>query len=105
MDGAASVKSEHRKFVAQRWQEYEVEQRANLLQTIATGSFYLIHRLHYHQVKLGFLQLENATDVDQIKDLPGEPYKRRPRSLSRTPRHCRSNSSSPVPSQAQRPAG
>ena len=49
-------------FIAQRWQEYDGEARANLLRITAIGSFYLLHCWNYYasQGRLpdwGFLEL------------------------------------------------
>ena len=48
-------------FIAQRWQLFEGEARANLLRIIAVGTFYIIHLLHYvggHNESGGFGFLE-----------------------------------------------
>lgn len=62
--------SEQNWFIAQRWQAYEAEGRANLLRTIAIGAFYLIHLWSYFsaQDKLpswGFLQLADAGQINE----------------------------------------
>jgi len=57
-------------FIAQRWQQFEGEGRANLLRITAIGVFYLLHLWNYlgSQGKLpnwGLLELENAGAVDR----------------------------------------
>jgi len=57
-------------FIAQRWQQFEGEGRANLLRITASGVFYLLHLWNYlgSQGKLpnwGLLELENAGAVDR----------------------------------------
>lgn len=37
-------------YIAQRWQEYEGEARANLLRIMAIGSFYVVQLVNYHLV-------------------------------------------------------
>ena len=37
-------------YIAQRWQEYEGEARANLLRIVAIGSFYVVQLVNYHLV-------------------------------------------------------
>ena len=44
-------------FITQRWQQFEGEQRANLLRILSVGAFYVVHLLNYHRVSIGFLQL------------------------------------------------
>jgi hypothetical protein len=43
-------------YIAERWQEYEGEGRANLLRIAAIGSFYIVHLLNH----FGWLQLDQA---------------------------------------------
>jgi len=57
-------------YIAQRWQQYEGEARANLLRIAAIGAFYLLHLWNYFgsQGKLpnwGFLELSKAGAVDR----------------------------------------
>jgi hypothetical protein len=57
-------------FVAQRWQAYHGEARANLLRIAAIGSFYALHWWHYlgssgRLPNWGVLQLSEAGTVDQ----------------------------------------
>jgi hypothetical protein len=57
-------------FIAQRWQAYEAESRANLLRICAIGLFYLVHLWSYFssQGKLpnfGFLQLADAGAISR----------------------------------------
>lgn len=57
-------------FIAQRWQEFEGEARANLLRIAAIGTFYLLHWWNYlsSQGKLprwGVLELAEAGTVDR----------------------------------------
>lgn len=57
-------------YVAQRWQEYDGEARANLLRIVAIGSFYLLHSWNYYAARgklpnWGLLQLGDAETVDQ----------------------------------------
>lgn len=37
-------------YIAQRWQEYEGEGRANLLRIVAIGAFYIVQLVNYHLV-------------------------------------------------------
>jgi hypothetical protein len=68
---AAVSRSEDRAwYIAQRWQQYEGEARANLLRITAIGVFYLLHLWHYlgSQGELpdwGLLQLDKADAVDR----------------------------------------
>jgi hypothetical protein len=57
-------------FIAQRWQEYDGEARANLLRIVAIGSFYVLHSWNYYSSagKLpnwGVLQMGEAGGVDR----------------------------------------
>ena len=52
-------------YIAERWQEYEGEGRANLLRIIGIGSFYTIHLLNYHGLRFGLLQLAQEGDVSR----------------------------------------
>jgi hypothetical protein len=57
-------------YIAQRWQAYEAEGRANLLRTIAIGVFYLVHLWSYFssQGKLpnwGVLQLAEPGQINE----------------------------------------
>jgi hypothetical protein len=57
-------------YIAQRWQQYEGEARANLLRIAAVGTFYLIHLWNYFSSlgklpDLGFLQLAEAGEIDK----------------------------------------
>jgi hypothetical protein len=62
--------SEQNWFIAQRWQAYEAEGRANLLRIIAIGAFYIIHLWSYFSSQgrlpnFGFLQLAAAGEVSK----------------------------------------
>jgi hypothetical protein len=57
-------------FIAQRWQEYDGELRANMLRIVSIGAFYVLHCWNYlsSQGKLpnwGVLQLGEAGSVDR----------------------------------------
>ena len=57
-------------YIAERWQQYEAEGRANLLRIVGVGAFYTVHLLHYYASlgklpQLGFLQLGGAESVDR----------------------------------------
>ncbi len=52
-------------YIAERWQEYEGERRANLLRIIAIGSFYIVHLLNYHGLRIGVLRLADGGDVSR----------------------------------------
>ena len=57
-------------FIAQRWQAYEAESRANLLRIIAIGAFYLVHLWSYFSAQgrlptLGFWQLAEAGEINR----------------------------------------
>jgi len=72
---SASPSSDDRSwYIAERWQQYEGEARANLLRIASIGAFYLIHLWNYFssQGKLpdwgpfwGFLQLAGAGEIDR----------------------------------------
>jgi hypothetical protein len=60
--------SEQSWFIAQRWQAYEAEGRANLLRIAAIGAFYLVHLWSYFSSQgtlpwLGVLQLADAGEI------------------------------------------
>jgi len=40
-------------FIAQRWQEYEGESRANLLRTFAVGAFYIVELVRFYVLEKG----------------------------------------------------
>jgi hypothetical protein len=70
--GSSSFASDvdHDWFIAQRWQAYEAESRANLLRIIAIGTFYLVHLWSYFSAqgrlpKLGFWQLAEAGQINR----------------------------------------
>jgi hypothetical protein len=70
---AASVPSW---FVAQRWQAYDAEARANLLRIVAIGAFYLVHLWTYFSSqgrlpKLAFWQLAEAGEINRQFHLLG----------------------------------
>ena len=50
-------------YIAQRWQEYDAERRANLLRIVGIGSLYLVHLMHYHGLGIGALQLADEGSV------------------------------------------
>jgi hypothetical protein len=57
-------------FVAQRWQAYDAESRANFLRIIAIGAFYLVHLWSYFSSQgrlpnFGFLQLADAGEITE----------------------------------------
>jgi hypothetical protein len=57
-------------FVAQRWQAYDAEARANLLRIVAIGAFYLVHLWTYFSSqgrlpKLEFWQLAEAGQINR----------------------------------------
>lgn len=58
------------RFIAQRWQAYEAESRANLLRIIAIGAFYLVHLWSYFSSQgkvpnFGFFQLADAGEISR----------------------------------------
>jgi hypothetical protein len=62
--------SERNWFIAQRWQAYEAESRANLLRITAIGAFYLVHLWSYFSAQgrlpsLGFWQLAEAGQINR----------------------------------------
>jgi hypothetical protein len=66
----SSLVSERSWFIAQRWQAYEAEARANLLRIIAIGAFYVVHLWSYFsaQVQLpqaNFLQLAAPGEINE----------------------------------------
>lgn len=57
-------------FIAQRWQAYNAESRANLLRITAIGAFYLVHLWSYFGAQgrlpsFSFLQLAEAGEISQ----------------------------------------
>jgi hypothetical protein len=55
-------------YIAQRWQAYEAELRANLLRIIAIGAFYLVHLWTYFGLRgwlpnYGFLQVAESGEI------------------------------------------
>ncbi len=57
-------------FIAQRWQAYEAESRANLLRIIAIGAFYLVHLWSYFGSQgwlpnYGFLQIAESGEISK----------------------------------------
>src|SRR4051794_14213834 len=57
-------------FIAQRWQAYGAESRANLLRIIAIGVFYLVHLWTYFGSQgwlpnYGFLQIAESGDISK----------------------------------------
>jgi hypothetical protein len=57
-------------FVAQRWQAYDAESRANLLRIVAIGAFYVVHLWTYFSSqgrlpKLGFWQFAEAGEINR----------------------------------------
>ena len=52
-------------YIAERWQEYEGEGRANLLRIIGIGSFYIVHLMNYHGWRIGVLRLAEQGDVSR----------------------------------------
>jgi hypothetical protein len=66
---AASI-SDRNWFIAQRWEAYEAEARANLLRIIAIGLFYLVHLWSYFSAQgrlpnFGLLQLAGAGEINK----------------------------------------
>src|SRR3954452_5421392 len=64
------IGTERNWFIAERWQAYEAESRANLLRITAIGAFYLVHLWSYFssQGKLpnfGFFQLADAGEISR----------------------------------------
>jgi hypothetical protein len=63
-----STEADRSWFIAQRWQAYEAESRANLLRIIAIGSFYLVHLWSYFGSQgwlpnYGFLQIAESGEI------------------------------------------
>jgi hypothetical protein len=70
--GSSSISSEADRswFIAQRWQAYEAESRANLLRIIAIGVFYLVHLWSYFGSQgwlpnYGFLQIAESGEISK----------------------------------------
>jgi hypothetical protein len=66
----AAPADERNWFIAQRWQAYEAEARANLLRIVAVGAFYLLHLWSYFSAQgrlpnFGFLQLAGAGEINE----------------------------------------
>jgi hypothetical protein len=65
-----SSAAERNWFIAQRWQEYDAEGRANLLRIVAVGLFYIVHLWSYVGSRgwlplPGVLQLAGQGEIDQ----------------------------------------
>jgi hypothetical protein len=65
-----SVEADRSWFIAQRWQAYGAESRANLLRIIAIGVFYLVHLWTYFGSQgwlpnYGFLQIAESGDISK----------------------------------------
>ena len=65
---SVSTDADRNWFIAQRWQEYEAESRANLLRIVAIGVFYLVHLWSYFGSRgwlpnYGFLQLADSGEI------------------------------------------
>lgn len=63
-----STSTERDWYIAQRWQAYEAESRANLLRIIAIGAFYLVHLWSYFGSQgwlpnYGILQLADSGEI------------------------------------------
>jgi hypothetical protein len=68
--GVSSSSVERNWFIAQRWQAYDAEARANLLRILAIGAFYLVHLSTYlssqgRLPQFGFLQLADAGEISK----------------------------------------
>src|SRR3954469_609977 len=65
-----STEADRSWFIAQRWQAYEAELRANLLRIVAIGVFYLVHLWSYFGSQdwlpnYGFLQIAESGDISK----------------------------------------
>jgi hypothetical protein len=65
-----STEADRSWFIAQRWQAYEAESRANLLRIIAIGAFYLVHLWSYFGSQgwlpnFGFLQIAESGEISK----------------------------------------
>lgn len=66
MDSLVSSAARDRQwYIVERWQEYEGERRANLLRIIGIGTFYLVHLMHYHGLRIGALQLADQGNMSR----------------------------------------
>jgi hypothetical protein len=63
-DDAGDVGYDLSWFVAQRWQQYDGEQRANYLRILAVGAFYVMHLLNYFR----------PFDVFELSTQPGKSF-------------------------------
>lgn len=52
-------------FIALRWQQYEGEERANLLRLLGIAAFYSVELANYHGLRLGPLELPQVAGVDR----------------------------------------
>jgi hypothetical protein len=50
-------------YIVGRWQEYEGEERANLIRVIAIGAFYIVELFSYYGVSLGVIQFPRIHDA------------------------------------------
>jgi len=65
-----STSADRNWFIAQRWQAYDAESRANFLRIIAIGAFYLVHLWSYfcsqgRVPNFGFFQLADAGEISK----------------------------------------
>ena len=51
-------------FIVGRWQQFEAENRANVLRIVAIGAFYLIELANYHGFKIGAFELPPIAGVE-----------------------------------------
>lgn len=58
-----STRAEDRQwFIVGRWQEYEGEERANVLRLFAIAAFYVVELINYYGLKLGILEFPQIPD-------------------------------------------
>lgn len=60
--GASNEAGDRQWFIVGRWQEYEGEERANLLRLIGIAAFYIVELINYYGLKLGILEFPQVPD-------------------------------------------
>lgn len=59
----ATATADRKWYIVGRWQEYEGEERANLLRLGGIAAFYGIELANYHGLQLGFLNIPKGEDM------------------------------------------
>jgi hypothetical protein len=60
--GNSTAAEDRQWFIVGRWQEYEGEERANVLRLLAIAAFYIVELINYYGLKLGILEFPQIPD-------------------------------------------